>query len=161
MRLAAGVIWVFVFLACACGGNPPSGGSPPASPSGTNPTATQPCGQPSAIRSSGIFLASAALLRATVVVDNLRSPSPRCTTLQPGQTVNLHIGDRVQFVANNAPALNQASPEVVAVTTSPGPVQSGPGGGSLTTSHVIVTLTAEHPGTVEVGPWVDCSGTGC
>lgn len=104
------------------------------------------------------MLSSAALLRATVVVDTVPRTSRACLVLQPYRPVHLRIGDRAEFIANGPPMLEPAGADVVTVTTSPGPTEEGPAGGPSV--HVIVTLTATHPGTVIVH-WTDCSGTGC
>jgi hypothetical protein len=119
-------------------------------------------------------LASAAIISATLIVQSGTSSPPRCLILRGGEVVNLHIRDRVQFVANSSPqiqidqsqteapwAANPGTVSVVSVRTSTGPLQGGPGQpGGVLTSHLIVTATATHPGRATL-TWTDCSGTGC
>jgi hypothetical protein len=112
-------------------------------------------GEPPAVRGS-IDLAAAALLTAKVVVTPAAS-GPTCQILTPGKTVDLRVGWRVVFVANEAPALTGAQGSV-SVATSPGPSSSFLG--QPPTSHLVVTLTAVRPGAVSL-QWIDCSGTGC
>ena len=103
-----------------------------------------------------IRLTSAALLSITVTVDAQRTAHPQCITAQSGTPVHLHIGDRIQLIANSPPRI---SPDgVLTVTTAPGPTTTGPGG--LATEHLLVTLTATTPGQATVR-WFNCSGTGC
>lgn len=105
----------------------------------------------------GLTLDAAALLRLTVTVDATRDAAPACVAAVSGEDVHLHLGDRIEMVANAAPSVTPDAPEILSVSTAPGPTT---GFGGLTTGHVIATLTAVAPGTVSVR-WVDCSGTGC
>ena len=105
-------------------------------------------------------LTAAARITASIHVSGQTASHPGCRPLAPGSDVDLLIGERVQFVANQPPQLDPPSSPVVAVSSSPGPAQSGPGGGGLRTTHLIVVLTAVKPGDVSV-EWEDCSGTAC
>ena len=106
-------------------------------------------------------LTSALLLSAVVQVSGPRSDHPKCIDLTPRTTVALHVGDSVEFEANNVPQLSPAGTDVVSVSSRPGPTSSGPGDiGGLHTTHVIGRLTAVRAGSVTVR-WIDCSGTGC
>lgn len=103
----------------------------------------------------GIVLMTAARLESKVVVTPSAS-GPECAVLEPGKTVHLAVGEKLVFVANDAPFLSGAT-SAVDVSTGPGPSTQF---GGLSTSHVIVTLTAAHPGSVNVD-WSNCSGTAC
>lgn len=128
----------------------------------TTRVASAPCGRAvSTASSSPISLTLAAMLHATLNVRSAPNPSPRCLALAPGADVELSVGDRVEFVANEKPQLDPPATQTVRVSTSPGPNETGPGApGRVATPHVIVTLTAVHAGTVGVR-WTNCSGTGC
>lgn len=122
--------------------------------------ASGPCSQGVAAAGtrSEPVLAAAALLSATVVVDPANGHADRCVVLASGEQLHLRIGDRAELVANRAPDLTPETGGAVQVSTQSGPTTPGPGG--LASSHVIVTISAVHLGTVTVR-WIDCSGTGC
>lgn len=125
-----------------------------------SPSAETPCGHKlESTGSRGDELVSAALSRATVVVIGERAPKSRCLTFHGfADTVTLRIADYVEFEANDIPTLEPAGSEVVAISTRQGPSRSFLG--QAPTPHLIVRLTAKHPGTVAVH-WTDCSGTSC
>jgi hypothetical protein len=108
-----------------------------------------------------VVLATAALLSARIVVI-AGTATPTCTVLRPHQTVHLMAGQQVEFVANRAPTVTGVPPGAgtgaVSVRAAAGP--TGSGGGDLPTKHMIITVTAVHPGTVEL-TWINCSGTAC
>jgi hypothetical protein len=158
---AASLVLAGSILAAGCG----TGQALP-KPTPHQPGPTNPCA--SAIKQLGgtsltaahagggsIELMTAARLTARVDVTP-RVQGPACAILQPGTKVELTVGHSLVFVANGPPDL-MGLLSAVRVTTSPGPSTSF---GGLTTSHVIVTLTAVRSGTVNLH-WVDCSGTGC
>ena len=101
----------------------------------------------------GVVGEMAARLIGTIVVTPGHGTS--CTTLKPGQTVHLAVGDKLVFEANDAPSLTGKTSSID-VSTAPG--TSGPP--PLSTAHVVVTLTAVSAGQVSL-VWTDCSGTGC
>jgi hypothetical protein len=101
---------------------------------------------------SGPVVAAAARLSATVTVVP-KATGPACRVLETGKHVVIGVGQRVQFVANDVPAVTGSGVET---HSAPGPRSPGP----LRTTHLVITLTAVQPGTVTVG-WIDCSGTGC
>lgn len=146
--ILAGLSSLSVGLA-ACG----SGAPPP------SPTPSPPAGCAQATASGpGARLDAAALLTMTITVATGGAAAPRCVPGRPGEAVTLRVGDEVQLIANTLPQLTPAATRVVRVSTAAGPVSTGPGG--IATSHLLVTLTAEHAGRVSV-TWTDCSGTGC
>jgi hypothetical protein len=92
----------------------------------------------------------------TVVAGTGRSG---CTPLHSGASVTLHVGDRVEFLANGAPRLMPAGSRAVRVTTAPARLRPGPGApdGNL---GVLVAVAALRPGRVQL-QWISCSGTFC
>lgn len=133
------------------------------------------CGHRQALAPSfAAILTAAAISSATLVVQPERSGGAKCVALHSRETLNLHVGDRVQFVATYPPQIHTELPSippweaplpgseaVFSVRTSPGPLQRGPGlPGGVLTPHLIVTLIATSPGRATVS-WTDCSGTGC
>ena len=144
------------------------GGCGSSHPVATTPTTVVgPCQEPAANQAAQMppaaVLASAALLSATITVTATRvtADGARCTALAPGASVQLRIGDAVEYVANMPPQFDAAEAAVVATSSRPGPLSTGPGGpGGLRTSHVVVRIVGETPGVVHLR-WTDCSGTGC
>lgn len=138
---------------------------PATSPTTAVPTTViGPCDEPAGNQAAHLppaaVLASAALQSATITVTTTRAEGSdaRCTPLVPGASVQLRIGDLVEYVANTPPVLTPAEGAVVAVSARPGPTSTGLG--AIATSHVVVTLIGETPGVVHLR-WTDCSGTGC
>ncbi len=131
---------------------------------GTSGPSSTVCGRPvSALahtHPARAQLDAAALLTNTITVDSQVDSTVRCLFADgEGGTLELHIHDKVQLVANSTPTLSPASSGVVSVSTAPGPSDQGPGN-LPPTPHVIVTLTAVRPGTASLR-WIDCAGTGC
>lgn len=157
MRLPHAIRLVATFaLLSGCGPIP----APPVIPPTQTPDVAGPCGRPvteARPAPSGPALYAAAMLRTTVDVDATTDAAPQCFIPVMYGTVHLHVGDRVEFVANGAPGLKPEGSGVVTVAARPGPVDHGPG---FAMEHVVVTLTAVHAGEVTVS-WIDCSGTGC
>lgn len=100
--------------------------------------------------------AMSALLQATVTVVR-GSRRTGCAVLQPRQDPIVHVGDWLQFVANEAPDLSAHGRLPVRVSTAPGPTTTAGGPG---TPHLVITLTATRPGMVSV-TWIDCTGVVC
>ena len=118
-----------------------------------------PCGvSAKSIGTEALTLTAAAMLFADIHVAAEHASRARCFPLTPGSTVQLFIGDRTEFVANDRPEMEPPNSDVLTTSTRPGPVETGPG--SIPTRHLIIRLTAVRPGNVTVH-WIDCSGTAC